>query len=84
LELNKLISQSLEGPSAIPFGRSRAGKHGQRGFHPPVYFGWSPTPALVVEGLGQPTVMIFAPYTIDGDSPDIQLLADLLVRDVFI
>jgi hypothetical protein len=28
--------------------------------------------------------MILAPYTIDGDSPYIQLLADLLVRDVCI
>src|SRR5262249_33315149 len=53
-------------------------------FHPPVYFGWSTTTSLVVEGLGQPTVMILVPYTIEGDPPYIELLADLLVRDVFI
>jgi hypothetical protein len=74
----------LEGPSAITFGRSRACQHGQCGFNPPIYFGWSPTPSLVLEGLGQPTVMILSPYTIDGDPPYIPLLADLLVRDVFI
>jgi len=39
---------------------------------------------LVVQGLGQPAVIILSPYTIDGDPPYIQLLADLLVRDVFI
>ena len=37
-----------------------------------------------MEGLDQPTVMILSPYTLDSDSPYSQLLADLLVRDVFI